>query len=130
MTTTPAETLRAAAETLRDLADRATHDDRPHWTTGHTLGSRTPVVVDHPETPSVLVETYAARLEAVNRYIAVMDPALGAALADWLERTAKLAALYAELHHAETGTTVADPHPDGTIRDALAVARAILEPAS
>lgn len=85
MTLSPADELRAAAQTLRDLATRATHEDRPHWSTGHTLGSRSPVVIDHPETPSVLIETYAARLEAVNRYVAAMDPALGAALADWLE---------------------------------------------
>lgn len=82
---TPAEELRTAAARLRELAERAIHEDRPRWNTGHTLGSRSPVVVDHAETPSVLIETYAARLEAVNRYIAAMDPALGVALASWLE---------------------------------------------
>lgn len=81
----PAEELRTASARLRELAERATHEDRPHWNTGRTLGSRSPVVVDHAETPSVLIETYAARLEAANRYIAAMDPALGMALADWLE---------------------------------------------
>ncbi|WP_236241137.1 hypothetical protein [Streptomyces sp. CC228A] len=123
---TPADELRTAAALLRDLAERATHENRPHWHTGHTLGSRSPVVIDHPDEPSVLIETYAARLEAVNRYVVAMAPAIGTALADWLEHTAKLASLYADLHHAETGTPVAEPHPDGAIRNALAVARAIL----
>ncbi|MFJ3289929.1 hypothetical protein ACIPMW_32175 [Streptomyces sp. NPDC086669] len=84
--------LRTAAQTLCELAERATHEDRPHWNTGHTLGSRSPVVVDHPETPSVLIETYAARLEAVNRYIAAMDPSVGAALAELLEAEADVVA--------------------------------------
>ncbi|MCO4699327.1 hypothetical protein LRR80_05421 [Streptomyces sp. RO-S4] len=85
----PADELRTAAARLRELAARAMHEDRPHWNTGHTLGSRSPVVVDHPETPSVLIETYAARLEAVNRYIAAMDPALGMVLAGWLDQAAR-----------------------------------------
>ncbi|MEV0015412.1 hypothetical protein [Streptomyces tendae] len=86
---TPADELRTAAARLRELAEHATHENRPNWTTGNTLSSRTPVVVDHTEEPSVLVETYAARLEAVNRYIAAMDPALGAVLADWLDQAAR-----------------------------------------
>lgn len=85
---TPADELRTAASRLRELAERATHDTRSHWHTGHTRGSRSSVVLDDAEAPSVLIETYAARLEAVNRYVAAMDPALGAALADWLEEAA------------------------------------------
>lgn len=85
--TLPADTLRTAAERLRELAERAIHEERPQWSTGHTLGSRSPVVVDHAESPSVLIESYAARLEAVNRYVAAMDPALGLALAKWLRET-------------------------------------------
>jgi hypothetical protein len=33
----------------------------------------------------VLIETYAARLEAVNRYLALVGPATGLAIAKWLE---------------------------------------------
>lgn len=113
---TPADELRAAAQRIRDLAERAIHEDRPHWSTGNTLGSRSPVVIDDPEQPSVLIETYAARLEAVNRYIAAMDPALGRAVADLLE---------ARLWIAEN-----DPGSFGTATDtaALALARAITQP--
>ncbi|AJP04756.1 hypothetical protein TU94_28235 [Streptomyces cyaneogriseus subsp. noncyanogenus] len=96
--TTPADELRAAAARLRELAARAMHEDRPHWDTGHTLGSRSPVVLDHPETPSVLIETYAARLQAVNRYIAAMDPAVGSAVATLLEAVLSNASEAAPAH--------------------------------
>ncbi|WP_327180429.1 hypothetical protein OG599_35295 (plasmid) [Streptomyces sp. NBC_01335] len=86
--TTPAETLRAAAARLRDRATAAIHEDRTTWSTGHTLGSRSPVVVDDQETPSVLIETYAARLERVNSYLALLGPATGLAVADWLDAAA------------------------------------------
>ncbi|MFJ6440239.1 hypothetical protein [Streptomyces sp. NPDC091649] len=86
--TTPADQLRAAATLLRDKATAAIHEGRTTWSTGHTLGSRSPVVVDDPDQPSVLIETYAARLERVNSYLALVDPALGLALADWLGRAA------------------------------------------
>ena len=129
---TPAAELRAAADRLRDLAERAIHEDRPQWNTGHTLGSRSPVVIDHAETPSVLIESYAARLEAVNRYVAAMDPALGLALANWLDAAA---------HYYEAGVAAADDvfrdDPAGRARflatgpgapspHAIAVARQIL----
>ncbi|MGA4900299.1 hypothetical protein ACPCAJ_21195 [Streptomyces griseoincarnatus] len=94
-----ADELRQAANNIRELAARAMHEDRARWSTGHTLGSRSPVVVDHPETPSVLIETYAARLESVNRYIAAMDPSVGAALADWLDQAA---------HYYDAGVQAAD----------------------
>ncbi|GAA2199844.1 hypothetical protein [Streptomyces bangladeshensis] len=84
--------LRTAATTLRELAERAIHENRPHWNTGNTLGSRSPVVIDHPEQPSVLIETWAARLEAVNRYIAAMDPAVGTLLAQLLDVEADVVA--------------------------------------
>lgn len=84
-TETPAAIITRAAARLRQLAEHATHEDRPVWMFGYTMRSRTPVVLDHPDKPSVLIETYAANLEAVNRYIAAMDPAVGLALAAWLE---------------------------------------------
>lgn len=107
---TPAATIARAAARLRELAERATHEGRIVWTTGHTLGSRSPVVLDHPDEPSVLIETYAARLEAVNRYVAAVGPATGLAVAAWLDQAAE----------ALIGVDVPDDEP------ALAVARQIL----
>lgn len=115
MTTTPADVLRAAAAQLRDKATAATHEGRTRWATGHTLGSRSPVVLDDPEQPSVLIETYAARLERVNSYLALLGPATGLALADWLDA------------HAEILSTAAQYDPDSSLaRHAVAVARQIL----
>ncbi|MFB6809440.1 hypothetical protein [Streptomyces sp. NPDC056387] len=112
---TPAEELHAAATLLRDHATEAIHNDRRTWTAGHTLGSASPVVLDDPEHPSVLIETYAARLERVNSYLALLGPATGLAVADWLDAYAdQLAAAT----HPGWQETVAGP--------ALAVARAVL----
>jgi hypothetical protein len=104
-----------AADRLRDRAASAIHEDRLTWSTGHTLGSKSPVVVDDQEKPSVLIETWAPRLEAVNAYLALLGPATGLALADWLTAYAGHLAATA---HPEWQETVAGP--------ALAVARAIL----
>lgn len=129
-TTDPAARLREAATTIRDKATRAIHEDRATWTTGNTLGSKSPVVVDHPEQPSVLIETYAARLEAVNSYLALIGPATGIALADWLERAAHSheATLIAA---GKTWASVTDPRAVAWVEHmtnthALAVADAIL----
>jgi hypothetical protein len=88
----PAAELREAATLLRDTATAAIHEDRRTWSTGNTLGSKSPVIVDDQEQPSVLIETYAARLEAVNRYLALLGPATGIALAKLLERQSRAAA--------------------------------------
>ncbi|AZM91454.1 hypothetical protein [Streptomyces sp. W1SF4] len=119
---TPAEELRAAADRLLDRTADAIHNDRLTWATGHTLGSRSPVVVDDPEQPSVLIETYAARLEAVNRYLVLLGPATGLALAHWLSETA--------VDVAATEGTGGALHPEGGTSKAwtaaLDVARAVL----
>ncbi|MFI9235806.1 hypothetical protein [Streptomyces sp. NPDC053079] len=86
--TPPAAVLRAATDRLRALATAATYEERTTWTTGHTRGSLSPVVLDHPEHPGVLIETWATHLEAVNDYVAAMDPAFGLALADLLDNLA------------------------------------------
>lgn len=85
MTGTP-ETgrLEEASEILRTLTAGAVHEGRTAWKIGHTLGSKSPVVTDDPEKPTVLIETWAARLEDVNAYIATMGPRVGTELADWL----------------------------------------------
>lgn len=85
---TPAAELREAAALLRDKATGAIHEGRTTWSTGRTLGSRSLVVVDDQEQPSVLIETYAARLERVNAYLALLGPATGLALAIWLDAAA------------------------------------------
>ncbi|MFD7868011.1 hypothetical protein [Streptomyces sp. NPDC059783] len=111
----PAKELRAAAALLRDKATAAIHEGRTTWTTDHTLGSRSPVVVDDPEQPSVLIETYAARLERVNSYLALVGPATGLTLADWLDEHARILAAATQYD------------PDSSLaRHAHAVARQIL----
>ena len=109
MTTDPAAELRNAASLLRDKATAAVHEGRTTWSTGNTLGSRSPVVVDDQEQPSVLIETYAAQLERVNSYLALVGPATGLAVADWLDAEAGRL----------SGPDVVSPH-------ALAVARQVL----
>jgi len=84
----PAETLTAAATRLRAAATAAIHDGRTTWRQAATKGSSSPVVVDDPERPTVLIETYAERLEDVNAYLALVGPATRLALADWLDATA------------------------------------------
>ncbi|MFB7312942.1 hypothetical protein [Streptomyces sp. NPDC056192] len=127
----PAAELREAAALLRDTATAAIHDDRTTWSTGTTLGSKSPVVVDDQEQPSVLIETYATRLEAVNRYLALLGPATGIALADWLDAAAKsydatvigAASVWRRTHETEERDAWVAKQTD---QHALAVARQIL----
>jgi hypothetical protein len=81
----PAKTLTTAASMLRDAATAAVHENRTTWQLGETMGTKTKVVLDDPDRPSVLIETYAARLEKVNRYLTMVGPNVGLALADWLD---------------------------------------------
>lgn len=81
----PVDLLAAAATRLRTAATEAIHDDRTTWQLGNTLSSKSPVVVDNTTTPTVLIETWAKRLEAVNTYLALVGPATGLAIAAWLE---------------------------------------------
>jgi hypothetical protein len=113
---TPAATLARAVNTLRQAANAAIHDDRRTWMLGNTLGTRTAVVLDDPDKPTVLIETYAERLERVNAYLTLVGPATGLAVADWLAHEASY-----QLHLDETGQ---DGVEDSS--HALAVARAIL----
>ncbi|MEU9703055.1 hypothetical protein [Streptomyces sp. NPDC047981] len=87
--TTTAE-ICAAANKLRTLATAAAHDeDRTRWEVGHTLGSKSRVVVDNHERPTVLIETWAAHREQVDDYLAAFaSPAIGLGVALLLERTA------------------------------------------
>ncbi|MFC8494739.1 hypothetical protein ACFUJU_28885 [Streptomyces sp. NPDC057235] len=84
-----ADKLRAAATLVRELAEGATHEGRTTWRPGRTLTSRSPVVINDEEQPSVLIETWAPRLEIVNAYIAAMDPGLGLLLAELLTDRAR-----------------------------------------
>jgi hypothetical protein len=92
----------AAADLLHDCATAAIHENRTRWSAGHTLRSKSPVVTDHDTEPSVLIETWAARLENVNRYIAVLGPASGLALAQWMRTEAH--SNHGDEDHFECGT--------------------------
>lgn len=96
----PAQTLRAAAEKLREATTEAIHDNRTTWRRGHTLGTKSAVVLDDPDTPTVLIETYAQRLERVNAYLELVGPATGLAIAEWLDSAADAADLIGHDHHA------------------------------
>lgn len=85
----PAETLRTAAEILRHTAQRATHEQGPRWMLGTTDTDKAAVVLDHPDQPTVLIQSYAERLEAVNAYLVRMHPGVGLALANWLDSAAE-----------------------------------------
>ena len=81
--------IRTAAEKLRNLATAAAHEDRTRWEVGHTLGSKSRVIVDNHEQPTVLIETWAKHREQVDDYLAAFaSPTVGLAVARWLEQTA------------------------------------------
>lgn len=91
MPTTIATELRTAAEKLRTLATGAAHEDRTRWEIGHTLGSKTRVVLDNHERPTVLIDTWAQHREHVDDYLATFaSPAVALAVADWLTEQADL----------------------------------------
>ncbi|WP_228981434.1 hypothetical protein [Streptomyces sp. DH12] len=112
MTTTPAETLRAAVEKLRALTTHATSGPwlaTPDILVGGWAVAQAPLA--RPDGP------YLADFvrEEDARYIATMHPGVGAALADWLEATAEHLAV--STHPDWQDTVAALP---------LAVARQIL----
>lgn len=132
--TSPAAELREAADRLRELATAAAEDSGPNWrSTRH-----------FPEQPDATYTSLwtdrrpllrggggrgrpPAYVSApVGDYIAAMDPAVGAAIADWLDEISQFAALYASVTRASTGTEPAEPEYDVLTRRALAVARQIL----
>ncbi|MFF4989655.1 hypothetical protein ACFY19_20850 [Streptosporangium saharense] len=76
MTMSPAEELRAAAAHLRQTAAAAVTGDRTRWMVGATLRSKTPVVVDDRDRPTVLIEAFARNYEQVGAWIALACPAL------------------------------------------------------
>ncbi|MFC8945945.1 hypothetical protein [Streptomyces rochei] len=133
---TPADELRTAATKLRTLAAAAMHDDRPQWQIGHTLSSKTRVVVDNQKRPSLLIETWAPRREQVDDYlVAFASPVVAFAVADWLDQAA---------HHYDAGVQAANDvfrdnparhtaflttGPGAPSEHALAVARAITQAA-
>ncbi|MGW5003254.1 hypothetical protein ACWEP8_37000 [Streptomyces hydrogenans] len=136
--TSSATEIRTAAEKLRALATAATHEDRTRWETGHTLGSKSPVVVDNHERPTVLIETWAAHREQVDAYLtAFASPVVGLAVAGWLDHAADT--LDGDTYHDISEHPDDDPDEGpqcvddcGACQDeqaALAVARAILAPA-
>lgn len=111
MTQTPADELRAAAATLRDLAQAATPGPwRQHDTHLGQYGYTATVLSgEGNETdlrawlPSMSQEPWDESRNAWSdaAYIAAMHPGVGAALADWLDETAgQLDALPFPVTHA------------------------------
>ncbi|MFE9317868.1 hypothetical protein ACFYNV_22615 [Streptomyces albidoflavus] len=101
----PADTLRAAAERLRELAAAALGNDRP-WRYAKGLP-------DDSVRTSTGWEVVYGQDPANLHYIAAMHPGVGNALAAWLES-------WTGIEAAEDG-----PLPDD-LRHALTVARQIL----
>jgi hypothetical protein len=141
---TPADELRAAAQKIRDLAAAVkvnNHSDLP-WHVEECASEERgdcPCIVaqgrssyHHDEPPTPLFYVADAETPELAAYIAALHPAVGTALADWLDQAA---------HHYECGIRAADDvfHDDPTGREAflttgpgapspqaLAVARQIL----
>lgn len=88
MPTPEIEVLERAARVVRARAENATHGGNPTWTTSRTLGSNTPVVVDDPTTPAILIETCAPHYERVNDHIILWCPTTAHLVAEVLERWA------------------------------------------
>lgn len=85
----PQNALRDAARLIRERAKAATHDNRDRWQLGKTLTSRSPVIVDDHDQPSVLIETWAPRYEDVNTHLtAIASPVVATAIADLLDTVA------------------------------------------
>lgn len=126
---TPAETLRIAAEILRHTAQRAIHKQGPRWMLGTTVADKAAVVVDHPDDPTVLIQSFAERLEAVNAYLVRVHPGVGLTLADWLDDEARAheaaEQAAANVFHDDPGNRAAWIAAQ-TNDAALAVARALL----
>jgi hypothetical protein len=100
----------AAADLLRERATKAVHQNRTAWSTTATLGTRSPVVTDHPNSPSVLIETFAGRLEDVNDYLATVNPSVGLLMADWLHfHAVHTARLYELVEGASERVDVSHP---------------------
>jgi len=103
---TPAELLRAAAAQLRDAATAAEADAPSPW---HSQPR-------HDSDPTSTVSLWAAHSPLlhgaagtrgrtsfvtgpVGRYMALLHPGVGAALADWLDTAADMADAYPEMAH-------------------------------
>lgn len=143
MTDQPADLLRAAAEKIRTLAKAIEAPDLPDqtWHTEECADDERgncPCIVaqgqytDGPGPTTPMFYVADAETPECAAYIAAMGPAVGVALADWLDQAA---------HHYECGIRAADDvfHNDPAGREtflttgpgapsghALAVARAVL----
>ena len=88
---TPAEQLRRAAETLREMAGATNgtewshewvsmeYDNDPHWMVDHEMGRAKGYQIP---------EVAMAHREADAAFIALMDPTTALLLADWLDSAA------------------------------------------
>lgn len=109
----PAGIVYRAAKTLRTNATDAVHTEgRNEWRVSYTKGSRTQVVVDDTDEPTVVIESFAARYEAVNAHIAAIgSPELGQLLADaWDHQADDMGDNGAHFHPVPIGWTVVDEY--------------------
>jgi len=89
MTVEPQHALRDAARLMRERADAATHEGRNRWQQGKTLTSASPVILDNPDQPTVLIETWAPRYEDVNIHLAaIASPVVAHAISNLLDAVA------------------------------------------
>lgn len=100
--------LRAAATKLRTAGAAAIHDGRTRWMKGKTLTSKSPVVIDDHETPTVLIETWAARYEDVQAWLEIVAPGLAEPLAAHLEQIADEAERHEAKGWGNCGTEIID----------------------
>lgn len=109
--TTPADELRTAAERLRTTANAV--QSAPGIDNAWAADGTTVTQGVYPDTGEPIYPVADAASPQCAAHIALMDPALGLLVADWLEREA------ARRHALDVG----QPIPDG--EPALAVARQI-----
>lgn len=88
-TTTETAITRAAAALRQSATGAIQREGRDRYALSTTRTTRTPVVVDHLDEPTTVIESFAARYEDVNRHLALIgSPVVGLRLADWLDAVA------------------------------------------
>ncbi|MEV8353166.1 hypothetical protein ACFVTT_34140 [Streptomyces niveus] len=122
MTTSPADELRTAAQTLRERAASATPGP---WRREDDQRRLERFVSSENGTLDINFGYLGNNNQADAEYVALMDPGVGAALADWLDTVTQYAELYANLTLTSTGAPPDEASYDQGTRHALAVARQI-----
>lgn len=124
----PCEIVRRAAKLMKERAQDAIHTEgRNRLFVSRTKASKTPVVVDDVEQPTILIESFAARYEAVNEHIAGLDPVVAISIADaWEHQADDMADLLAHVHAVPVGRWVVQDEGERTRDDWTRTLRAAL----